>query len=108
MKTDSPTAASSGPSPPSARLLSTAKVSEMLGLTEQRLRVLRMTGNGPVFTRFSDKPNAVVYYFEEAVAAWRAALPRHRKTSSFKGSRRSSVGRAAGAQILKVVKRQQK
>jgi hypothetical protein len=80
---NSPTAASSGPSPPvigSARLLTTAKAAEVLGLTPQRMRVLRMSGKGPAFTKLSDKPNAAVYYLEEEVLSWRSSLPRMRST----------------------------
>lgn len=65
----------------SQRLLTTAKAAEVLGLTPQRLRVLRTTGTGPRFVKLTDGRNAKAYYAEEDVLTWRAALPRRCSTA---------------------------
>lgn len=65
----------------SARLLSTAGAADLLGLTPQRLRVLRTTGTGPRFVKLTDGRNAKAYYAEEEIRTWRAALPRRCSTA---------------------------
>ena len=54
---------------PTPRVLTSKQVAEMFCLSESRLRVLRMRGEGPAFIKLGGKKSAV-RYFERDVLTW--------------------------------------
>lgn len=82
--------------------LGTDAVAAMIGISPMTLRIWRVQGKGPVFTKLGDAKQSGVVYFEADVRAWlearkfdsTSAYSAHGRTSSKVHNSRSSAASA--------------